>query len=276
MAFFKFPWLGRATPKDKPGRRSRVPQAESVEVMRRRARHRLIGAAVLVGIGVVGFPMLFDTQPRPIPADIPIDIPDRSKVTPLSVPAASAGAAPAPVAVPGASMPVAMAAASKAVAPASPAPTGILEGEEVVPSKPSAKASAAAASASAGVASREPGKATVPPAVPADSSRRSDDGQRARALLEGRSSESSPGGASPMAEEARFVVQVGAFGDADKVREVRAKLERAGLKTYTHAIDTKDGKRIRVRVGPFANKAEAERAAARVKALDLQASVLTL
>jgi DedD protein len=35
--------------------------------MRRRARHRLIGAAVLVLIGVVGFPLLFDTQPRPIP-----------------------------------------------------------------------------------------------------------------------------------------------------------------------------------------------------------------
>ncbi len=41
------------------------PQSESVDDMRRRARHRLIGAAVLVALGVIGFPILFDTQPRP-------------------------------------------------------------------------------------------------------------------------------------------------------------------------------------------------------------------
>ena len=43
--------------------------------MRKRARHRLIGAGVLVLIGVIGFPLLFDTQPRPIAVDIPIEIP---------------------------------------------------------------------------------------------------------------------------------------------------------------------------------------------------------
>ena len=52
--------------------------------MRRRARHRLIGAAVLVLVGVIGFPLLFDTQPRPIAVDIPIEIPDRNKVKPLA------------------------------------------------------------------------------------------------------------------------------------------------------------------------------------------------
>ena len=57
--------------------------AESIEAMRRRARHRLIGAVVLVLVGVVGFPLLFDTQPRPVPVDIPIEIPDRNKVKPL-------------------------------------------------------------------------------------------------------------------------------------------------------------------------------------------------
>ncbi|KAB2892724.1 MAG: SPOR domain-containing protein, partial [Burkholderiaceae bacterium] len=79
MAFFKFPWPGQKEQSDKPAKRSRTPQAESIEVMRRRARHRLIGAAVLVLVGVVGFPLLFDTQPRPIPVDIPIEIPDRNK-----------------------------------------------------------------------------------------------------------------------------------------------------------------------------------------------------
>ena len=69
---------------------------------------------------------------------------------------------------------------------------------------------------------------------------------------------------------------VGAFADADKAKEVRQKLERAGLKTYTQVADTKDGKRIRVRVGPFASKAEAEAAASKIKSLDLPAAILTL
>ena len=71
-------------------------------------------------------------------------------------------------------------------------------------------------------------------------------------------------------------MQVGAFADADKAKEVRLKLERAGLKTYTQVVDAKDGKRTRVRVGPYASRAEAEKAAARIKGLDLSASVLTL
>ena len=64
--------------------------AESLELMRKRSRHRLIGAAVLVLLGVIGFPLLFDTQPRPIPVDIAIDIPDKNTVKPLVVPADTA------------------------------------------------------------------------------------------------------------------------------------------------------------------------------------------
>ena len=74
----------------------------------------------------------------------------------------------------------------------------------------------------------------------------------------------------------RFIVQVGAFSDEDKVREVRAKLEKAGLKTYVHVAQTKDGKRTRVRIGPFANKEEAQKTVTKVKALNLTAAVLTL
>lgn len=264
MAFFKFPWLGRSSVEDKPGRRARAPQAESVEVMRRRARHRLIGAAVLVGVGVIGFPLVFDTQPRPVAVDVPIEIPDRHKAPPLPMPEAAKPA---------------QAAAPMASAATTPRPSGIADGEEVLaprattPSRPSAAPVPATAAESAPV--RE-ARASEPP-KPSPPARPADDGARARALLEGRPSDAVGAGAmAASAEEGRFIVQVGAFADADKVKEVRARLERAGLKTYTHAIDTKDGKRIRVRVGPFANRAEADRAAARVKALDLPASVLTL
>ena len=78
------------------------------------------------------------------------------------------------------------------------------------------------------------------------------------------------------AAQGRFVVQVGAFSDAAKLREVRQKLEKAGLKTYTQVVDTKDGKRTRVRVGPFASQDEADRAASHIKSLALSAAVLKM
>jgi len=268
MAFFKFRWPGQGEQPqaDKTARRSRsapqAPHAESIEVMRRRARHRLIGAAVLVLIGVIGFPMLFDTQPRPIPVDIPIEIPDRNKVAPLVVPAPVEQQAVA-------AKPPAAPATPSAPARSSAASNGLTDGEEIVPSaRPAASRPAAAASAPA-PARPEPKPEPKPPA-PAENKpapQRPDDAARARALLEGRAAEP----AAAAADE-RFIVQVGAFEDAAKAREVRLKVERAGLKTYTQVA----GKFTRVRVGPFTSRAEADKAAARIKALDLSASVLTL
>ena len=283
MAFFKFRWPGQGEQQqaEKPSKRSRTPQAESIEVMRRRARHRLIGAAVLVLVGVVGFPLLFDTQPRPIPVDIPIEIPDRNKVAPLVVPAPVADAPAAKPAAPATPEPAPTAAVQRPAPSRTAAANGLAEGEELVPSARPAPAKPTPAPAPAAAAAKPEVKHEAkPPAAPVPSpapepkpAARADDSARARALLEGRSTEA-PAAAS--AEEARFIVQVGAFADAEKAREARTKVERAGLKTYTQVVDTKDGKRTRVRVGPFTNRAEADKAAARIKALDLSASVLTL
>jgi DedD protein len=238
-------------------------QPESVEVMRKRAKHRLIGSAVLVLIGVVGFPLLFDTQPRPIPVDIPIEIPGKGTVKPLAVPAAPAATAP----VPAATATPASAPADKVAAAASLAPK-----EEILPSKPTAAASAPAAVKPEAkpevkpVPKPEPKPVAKPEPKPVANA----DAARASALLNG----STPPAAAEA--EGRLVVQVGAFADVAKAREARLKLEKAGLKTYTQVAETKDGKRIRVRVGPFATKAEAEKAAGKIKSLDLPAAILTL
>ena len=283
MAFFKFRWPGQGEQQqaEKPSKRSRTPQAESIEVMRRRARHRLIGAAVLVLVGVVGFPLLFDTQPRPIPVDIPIEIPDRNKVAPLVVPAPVADAPSAKPAAPATQEPAPTAAAQRPAPSRTAAANGLADGEELVPSarpapaKPTPAPAPAAAAAKPAVKhdAKQPAAPVPSPAPEPKPAARADDSARARALLEGRSTEAP---AAAGAEEARFIVQVGAFADAEKAREARTKVERAGLKTYTQVVDTKDGKRTRVRVGPFTNRAEADKAAARIKALDLSASVLTL
>lgn len=127
------------------------------------------------------------------------------------------------------------------------------------------------------------------PKADAKSAAKADDGARAKALLEGKSTgkdaskDSAKDGKDAKDSKSksadgdlRLVIQVGAFAEADKAQEARMKLERAGLKTYTHVAETKEGKRIRVRVGPFATHAEADKVAAKVKALQLPASILTL
>ena len=71
-------------------------------------------------------------------------------------------------------------------------------------------------------------------------------------------------------------MQVGAFADAAAARDVRRKVEKLGLKTYTQALDTPQGPRIRVRVGPYPSRDEAEKAAAKVKSAGMPTSIVPL
>ena len=241
MALFKLRKAG-----DEPATPARQP--ESVEAIRRRAKHRLIGAALLVLAGIVGFPLLFDTQPRPIAVDIPIEIPDRNKAKPLPVPASAGPVSNAAMA------PVVTARASESASPATKT--------EASPPKTEA--------------SRPQATSETAPAKPAKPES-NHDAAKAQALLEGKPlpvSQTAPPAAAT--SEARFVVQVGAFSDAAKAREARLKVERAGLRTYVHVAETRDSKLTRVRVGPFATRAEAEKAADRIKGLDLQPKILSL
>ncbi len=224
MAFFKFRLPG-PTAGEPQGNPSNTP-AESVDVMRRRARHRLMGASVLVVLGVIGFPVLFDTQPRPVSVDIAVDIPDRANSKPLV----------------DTSKPKPLSAAA-----------GLDAKEEVVPQgksepKPEPKPEVAAVMPKADV---------IPDVVKPD------------AKSAAQPSDSKDTGA-------RFVVQIGAFNDETKVREVRVKLEKEGIKTYTNIAQTKDGARTRVRVGPFTSRDEADKVARKIKQLQLQPQVLTL
>jgi DedD protein len=139
---------------------------------------------------------------------------------------------------------------------------------------PAVKASAVPAAASlAGkeeiVTDKAPAKPESRASQPAPKAATPDDGAKAKALLDGKAPEAS-------AADGRFVVQVGAYADTDKAREARLKLERAGLKTYAQVVETKDGKRTRVRLGPFATRAQAEEAAVKAKALSLPAAILAL
>ncbi len=234
-----------ATPQD---------DATVVQLARTSARRRLIGAAVLLGTGVVGFPLLFETQPRPIPVDIAIEIPRKDASPPLATPPPRPRATGAVV-----SEPVA--------APAPPAPR--------VGAAVSAPAQAAApvnvpASLPAPTPAPTPAPKPTPPPAATPKPAVAPPDTLAPTAVAANADKPAP------AASQRMVVQVGAFADAAAARELRGRVEKLGLKTYTQVVDTSAGQRIRVRVGPFANRAEADQAAARLRQAKLPASVLAL
>ncbi|OYU10330.1 MAG: SPOR domain-containing protein [Comamonadaceae bacterium PBBC1] len=275
MAFFKFRVPGQADP-DAPVAEVAVSTAsENIDIVRRRARHRLMGAVVLVLVAVLGFPLLFDTQPRPVAVDTPIVIPDRHSTPALTAAAPVSTVAPeAPVT---SASPVAPVPVKPSVNESKPLPVqaGLDEREEVVVrSAPvvSAKPAPAPVPVDVKPAQAKPVEPKPVPAktdpVPPAKPQPKDDGSKAKSLLDGRD--------NPAVVQ-RHVIQVGAFSDASRVREVRKKLEQGGLATYTQSVEDKEGKTsTRVRVGPFDSRDEADRVAERIRKLGFSPAVLRI
>ena len=344
MAFFKFRQRGQPATEPAGRASAREPAAgpqETIDSVRRRARHRLVGAAVLVLLAIVGFPLLFDTQPRPVAVNAPITIPDKDRAAPLRMPdalpadaslddreevvaRADKPSARAPAAVVPPVVPAAPARSALTDKPAAPAretrpdaePSAKAKADEAARAKADeaarAKADDAArmkaeqaaaraqreqdakaqrdderakAAAEARRASEQSAAASAK--KPEDDARarreaeqqraKREEAARARALLEGRNGSADKAAAAATADKpGRFIVQVGAFADDTAAREARQKAERTGVKTYTQVVDTKDGKRTRVRVGPFASREEADKAAAALKKAGLAGAVLSL
>jgi DedD protein len=241
-----------------PRKRTAASAASSgtsaVDQVRRQARQRLIGAAVLLTLGVVAFPVVFETQPRPaVPADLPMRITQGSEAAsgvqtqpigrgagdPGQPPLAPIGSTAAPLAmgepvaepVAGDATPAAAPVGGHGTATAATPPT--TESPEERPTGASTKRS------SSNAHTPVPAPSPAPQGAPAAADARVPTAQT---------------------EGARFIVQVGAFSDAGAVRNLRARIERLGLTTYTQAVDTAGGRRIRVRLGPYDSREEASRA----------------
>jgi cell division septation protein DedD len=80
--------------------------------------------------------------------------------------------------------------------------------------------------------------------------------------------------ARPAKRKYIWFVQVGAFASEENVQNARLKVEQMGLETSAEPVDTPAGRLQRVRAGPFDKKVEAERAALRIKTLDLPALLI--
>lgn len=63
----------------------------------------------------------------------------------------------------------------------------------------------------------------------------------------------------PAASNVGFAVQLGAFADASAATALRDKARAAGLSAFTETVNTANGKRTRVRIGPVADRADADK-----------------
>ena len=212
-----------------------MSDAEHLEI-KKRARRRLVGAIALALLAAIVLPVMMEQEPRPTTADIQITIPDRNAG---AEPARPATALPDgtsfPTVVPGPEEQMPAAASEPAPAPA-----------ELVPP------AAATPAPDAG----PPSKTARPEAGKADAARTESaaaEAARARAILEGKE--------VPRSDS--FVLQIGAFSDADKAERLAAELKKQGFAAYTEPA----GKVVRVRVGPVAGRSAADKAAVQLKVL---------
>ncbi|WP_294636272.1 SPOR domain-containing protein [uncultured Aquabacterium sp.] len=308
--------LRRGPAAQAPAAESLPPSQADIEATRTRARRRLIGMAVLVGAGVIGFPWLFETQPRPLSNDVQVvqagaprgveggpSTPGRAVAGKVEVAGivAPQAASPAEDMVEQAEEPspqdrsrpeTADSAPGKATpplataSPANVADKGAEKAAEEARARRLAEQKAAADKKAAELKEKEKAraaelklaeqKAADKKAAEQKAAEQKAADQKAaeRRQAEARAAASKPADKTDAA--GRYIVQIGAFSDATKVQEVRQKVERLGIKTYTQSVDTPDGKRIRVRIGPYADKAEAEKALGSLHKAGLGGNILTL
>ncbi len=86
----------RGQAKRKRGKAAKSEPVDPVLPEKKRARRRLVGAVALVLAVVIGLPMILDSEPKPLPDDIAIQIPSKDKLSPPMAPATFAPAADAP------------------------------------------------------------------------------------------------------------------------------------------------------------------------------------
>ena len=205
--------------------------------LRRRARRRLIGAIVLVAAIVVVLPMVLDSEPRPSGQQVSVQIPspDSGVFTSKVVPLP-----PTPPA--------------KAGKPAAEEPKKIAAAPAPVPPK------------EAPPVPKDPPKETVkeaPKEAPAPAPKAEKPKPAAKPKPEAK------------AKDGKYVVQVIALADAAKARQMQQQIAAAGIKAYTEVVKTAKGDVTRVRAGPFATRAAAEKAREQLKTLGMNGNVTT-
>lgn len=246
--------------------------------LKKRARRRLVGAVAFVSVVAVVLPLVMDHEPRQPVQEVEIRIPgqDEKPFAPKfsAPPAAEKPASPAvePV-VP---TPPAVTASGKPVEAVQPTARVI----EVIRDKPGQKPVTPAEKPEAKPEAKP--KPAVKPEKPAEKpvekpavkpevkpASKGEDAKRAAAILSGQGAAD----AKPAAKSAEFVILIGAFSDESNVKNLKTKLSEQGVKTFTEPLDTPQGKKTRVRAGPFSSRDAADQALAKMKRIGVSGVV---
>src|SRR5215831_2368291 len=213
-----------------------MPDNDEALDLRRRARRRLIGAIAVVLALVIVPPWIMDLEPKPVATNLTVEIPKQEP-----------GGLKAPVAPP------APKAEKAAVSPSTSTPVPAANPE--VPRPPDVKPESGLPGART---KTEPSKGSptstaVARAAPAETSSKDAEAKRAEAILNAES----------------FVVPLGAFANKDNVKQLEARLSKAGVEYFTETVATPAGEQTRVRAGPFPTKDIAEKTREKLKTLGL-------
>jgi len=262
----------------KSGKEGRSERNESIETIRRQAQYRLVGTAILVTIAVISFSMLFDTAPRSLPVDMPIAIPAKDKVAPITpVPTTPVAAAKPAVGndAGGAETPkppamdntvAAVSAESDGDRPDEDSTAAAAEQAKQLAAEKVAAEKSAAEKVAADKAAADKASADKAAAQKAET-------QRAERILNDK-----PKTATKLDypdDGKRRVIQVGAFTENSLARALRLRLERAGITTLVNVATINGVRMIRIRVGPFTDSQELQTYIDRIKGMGLEARVLT-
>jgi DedD protein len=222
----------------------------------RRAKERLIGASILVGVLVLIVPeLLSGPKPAPPPAAMPL------------LPRPGSGGAPEPV-------------RTITVDLATRKPT-VVDAESAPASAPEAAASAASAASDANAASDA---SAAGDAGAASAAAASDTGTGAASAVGAPSPASEPTPPPTDSLETRtpsptsghaWAVQLGSFANRSNADNLMHQLKSQGFQVYDSATGSGKAQRFRVRIGPLADRVAAERAIARLKALGHAATLVT-
>ena len=237
-------------------RASRVSADDSVlteDPEHQRARHRLIGAAVLVLIAIIVLPQVLDSKPKAVSNDIAVTIVS-------SLPAAAPPQPNPPPAAEPKSEEVKTATAPAAPTGAAPAPA--------VDAKESSKSTPPA-----------PAPAVLPPAKPitpnpADKTMGLAAGEEIVVAAKSNASGAAAVNANP-STSGKFVIQIGAFASEERANGWIAKLKEQKIPNYVLNRTATDGSKLfALRAGPFADKETAEAAEKKIKAMGLTPRVV--
>ena len=175
--------------------------------------------------------------------------------------AASSSSASAPAAAPAPTEPASQAIATSAQSPDTPrsAKSAAANTEKRTAPPPASKASASA---------NAKASTPAPAASKTASATKSAEPARAKPAAKAPAEDLATVGSAP-----GFYINVGLFADESNARKAQSRLLNEGLPAFRQTLDGAKGTRVRVRVGPYASRSQAEAAAATVKTLGLEAVV---